>query len=127
MTRPNSQLVLRRASESLSAGAAALAVTFTFLVLLTVDARAAEPIAPPSVAVSYSDLAFGSAAGTASVYRKLNNAARKVCGLNAGVSLSADRRIAAQECVNEALADVVRRIDRPMLTSVHAASARNFG
>jgi UrcA family protein len=125
MTRPNSQLVLRRASERLSAGAAALAVTF--LMLLTVDVRAAEPIVPPSVTVSYSDLAFGSATGTASVYRKLKNAARKVCGLNPGVSLSLDRRVAAQACVEEALADVVRRIDRPMLTSVHAASARSFG
>jgi len=125
MTRPNSQLVLRRASERLSAGAAALAVTF--LMLLTVDVRAAEPIAPPSVAVSYSDLAFGSATGTASVYRKLKNAARKVCGLNPGVSLSLDRRVAAQACVEKALADVVLRIDRPMLTSVHAASARSLG
>jgi UrcA family protein len=125
MTRPNSQLVLRRASERLSAGAAALAVTF--LMLLTVDVRAAEPIAPPSVTVSYSDLAFGSATGTASVYRKLKNAARKVCGLNPGVSLSLDRRVAAQACVEKALADVVLRIDRPMLTSVHAASARSLG
>ena len=38
MTRPNSALVLRRASERLSAGAAAVALTL--LTLLTVDAPA---------------------------------------------------------------------------------------
>jgi UrcA family protein len=121
MTRPNSQLVLRRASERLSAGAAALALTF--LMLLTVDVRAAVPAAVPSVSVSYSDLALGTEAGAISVYRKLQHAARKVCGLNPGVSLTVDRRVAAQSCVDEALADVVRRIGRPILSTVHAASA----
>jgi UrcA family protein len=125
MTRPNSQLVLRRASERLSAGAAALALTF--LMVLTVDVRAAEPVSPPSVTVSYSDLALGTEAGTIDVYRKLKNAAQKVCGLTRGVSLAVDRRIAARSCADEALTDVVRRIDRPMLTSVHAAVARNLG
>ena len=46
MTRPNSALVLRRASERLTAGAAAVALTF--LMLLTVDVRAAEPEAAPA-------------------------------------------------------------------------------
>jgi len=126
MTRPNSALTLRRASERLSAGAAALALTA--LMLLTVDVRAAESEeVPPSVKVHYSDVDFGTATGTANVYRKLKTAARKVCGLNVGVRLSQDRLVAAQKCFEEALADAVRRVDRPMLTSVHAASARNFG
>jgi UrcA family protein len=126
MTHPNSALVLRRASERLSAGAAALALTF--LTLLTVDVRAAEPEAVPTkVIVHYSDTAFGTAEGTAQVYRKLKSAARMVCGINDGARLTLDHSIAAKNCFDAALADAVRRIDRPMLTSVHTRHARNLG
>lgn len=126
MTRPNSALVLRRASERLSAGAAALALTF--LTLLTVDVRAAvpEPV-PTKVIVHYSDTAFGTAEGTAQVYRKLKSAARMVCGINDGGRLTIDQGVAAKNCFDTALADAVRRIDRPMLTSVHTRHARNLG
>jgi UrcA family protein len=126
MTRPNSALVLRRASERLSAGAAALAVTF--LTLLTVDVRAAvpEPV-PAKVIVHYSETAFGTAEGTAQVYRKLKSAARMVCGINDGGRLTIDQGVAAKNCFDTALADAVRRIDRPMLTSVHTRHARNLG
>ena len=126
MTRPNSALVLRRASERLSAGAAALALTF--LTLLTVDVRAAEPEAVPTkVIVHYQDTAFSTAEGTAQVYRKLKSAARTVCGINDGGRPSLDQSIAAKNCFDAALADAVRRIDRPMLTSVHTRHARNLG
>jgi UrcA family protein len=119
MTRPNSALVLRRASERLSAGAAALAITF--LTLLTVDVRASEPEATPAkVIVHYQNDAFGTAEGTAKVYRNLRNAARRVCGLQNGGRLTLDQNIKAQDCFETALADAVRRIDRPMLTSVHS-------
>ena len=78
MTRSNTDFV-HRASERVSAGAAALALTF--LTLLTVDARADEPKGnPPSVTVNYSDVSFGNSEGAAKVYRKLRNAARLVCG-----------------------------------------------
>jgi UrcA family protein len=126
MTRPNSALVLRRASERLSAGAAALVLTF--LLLLTVDVRATETrVDAPSVTVHYSDAAFGDTQGTAGVYRKLKDAARKVCGMHVGVSMALDRHLAAQACFDKALADVVRRIDRPLLTQVHTAAARRLG
>lgn len=126
MTRPNSTLVLRRASERLSAGAAALALTL--LTLVTVDVRAAEPeVAPTKIIVHYSDTAFGTAEGTAKVYRKLKTAARKVCGVNEGGRLTIDQVQAAKECFETALADAVRRIDRPMLTSVHTKYSRDLG
>jgi UrcA family protein len=125
MTRSNTEFLLHRASERVSAGAAALAVTF--LTLLTVDTRASEPVGnPPSVAVSYSDVAFGNTAGAANVYRKLKAAARQVCGVNEG-SKSLDLVVAARDCYDEALADAVRKIDRPTLTALHTANARNLG
>ena len=126
MTRPNSALVLRRASERLTAGAAALALTC--LTLLTVDVRASEPEpVPAKVLVHYSDTAFDTVDGTASVYRKLKTAARRVCGINDGSRAALDQSIKAQECFETTLADAVRRIDRPMLTSVHSKYARQLG
>ena len=126
MTRSNSVFVLRRASERLSAGAAALAITC--LTLLTVDVRAAQPEPTPAkVIVHYSDDAFGSADSTAQVYKKLKSAARRVCGLHDGGRLTVDQGVKARECFEQALADAVRRIDRPMLTSVHSKYSRQLG
>ena len=126
MTRPNSTFVLRRASERFTAGAAALAITF--LTLLTVDVRAAQPEPTPAkVIVHYQDDAFATAEGTAVVYKKLKSAARRVCGINDGGRLTVDQGIRARECFDEALAEAVRRIDRPMLTSVHSKAAHGLG
>jgi UrcA family protein len=126
MTRLNSTLVLRRTSERLTAGAAAIAATL--LMLATVEVRAADTEATVRrVSVTYNDTAFATPAETAAVYRKLKAAARKVCGLEIGSTLSLDERTRARECVNEALTDVVRRLNRPMLTSAHDASAGKVG
>ena len=125
MTRSSSDFLLHRASERVSAGAAAVALTF--LTLLTVDARATEPAGNPlSLTVSYSDVAFGNTAGAADVYRKLKVAARKVCGLDS-YSKDLDLMVAARECYDDALADAVRKIDRPTLTALHTSNARDFG
>jgi len=126
MTRLNSAFVLRRTSERLTAGAAAIGATV--LMLLTVDVRAAETVTNPlRVSVSYQQTDLATEQGSANVYRKLKIAARKVCGLGIDARLTLDERVRAQKCVEAALADVVQRIDRPMLTSVHAASARDLG
>ena len=126
MTRPNSAFVLRRASERFTAGAAAL--TITCLTLLTVDVRAAQPEpAPAKVIVHYQDNAFATAEGTAKVYKKLKSAARRVCGINDGGRLTLDQGIKSRECFEQALAEAVRRIDRPMLTSVHSRATSDLG
>ena len=125
MTRSNSVSMLHRASERVSAGAAAIALTC--LTLLTVDTRANEPQAYlPRVTVSYSDVAFGNTAGAARVYRKLKMAARQVCSFDLGTR-SLDLQIAARDCFGEALTDAVRKIDRPTLTALHAANSRDLG
>ena len=124
MTRSTNEFVLRRASERVSAGAAAIALTV--LTLLTMDARADERnVDPTRVTVSYSDVAFISTTGTASVYRKLKAAARKVCGV-VGIQ-PVHAVMAADACYDKALADAVHKIDRPMLTALHTGSARQLG
>jgi UrcA family protein len=125
MTRSTEDSVLHRASERVSAGAAAIALTF--LTLLAVDVLAAESQASaPSITVSYPEVAFGSSAGAADVYRKLKAAARKVCGEYSGVR-TLQMHISVRNCVDAALADAVRRIDRPTLSALHAAQTRNLG
>ena len=126
MTRLNSAFVLRRTSERLTAGAAAIAATC--LMLATVQVRAAEPQAEtPRISVSYQDIDFATTKGTEHIYRKLKSAANKVCGLTPGGRLTLEQRTKAQECADEALADAVQRINRPMLTSAHDRSARKVG
>ena len=126
MTRLNSTLVLRRTSERLAAGAAAIAVTF--LMLATVEVRAAEAEAnAPRISVTYNDTAFATQAETAAIYRKLKAAAREVCGVEIGTRVTLDEHARAKACVDQALTDVVRRLNRPMLTSAHEASAGKVG
>jgi len=128
MTRLNSTFLLRRASERLSAGAAAVVLTALTLMLLSVDVHAAEPAAgPSSITVKYQEIAFDTADGAAAVYRKLKFAARRVCGVNSGDSLTLDRRVAVQSCYEKTLADAVHNIDRPMLTYVHANASHKLG
>jgi UrcA family protein len=125
MTRSSSAFFLHRASERVSSAAAALALTF--LTLLAVDARADEPKGnPPSITVRFSDLALADTVNAATVYRKLRNAASKVCGLGRAAK-SLHEHIAQQECYEEALANAVRKVDRPTLTALHAASGRRVG
>jgi len=126
MTRNNSSYLLHRASERVSAGAAAIALTFAML--LTVDARADEPAvgAAPSITVNYSDVNFLSSEGAAKVHRALKNAARRVCGIGNGAELLSIRT-ARQECYEATLSNAVQKIDRPTLTAVHTNYIRNLG
>jgi len=126
MTRPYSAFVLRRTSERLTAGVAAIAATF--LMLFAVNVRAAETEANlPRIQVHYSDFEITTQKGAENVYRKLKSAARKVCGAAPGGSLNLDQETKAKKCVNAALADAVRRIDRPTLTSLHASKTNSSG
>jgi UrcA family protein len=124
MTRLSSAFLLHRASERVSAAAAAVALTF--LTLLSVDVRAEVPADPPSVRVAYSELSFDTNAGAAEVYRKLRSAARKVCGLNRG-AVSLHEYLRQRDCFDAAVAHAVRQIDRPKLTALHDSSARTLG
>jgi UrcA family protein len=123
MTSPDTTFV-HRASERVSAAAAAVALTF--LMLLSVDVRADANHVPASVRVTYSELAFDTADGAAAVYTKLRTAARKVCGIARGAA-SLNEYLKQRECFDSALANAVRHIDRPKLTALHYAVLGNHG
>src|SRR5262245_58171068 len=114
MTRSNVSYMLRRASERFTAGVGAMALTA--LMLPVSDARAStyESVAVgPRVTVKYSAEALQTNEGAAQVYRRLKFAARKVCDAGPGTKTLAER-VAARACVDESLAEAVRKVDRPL-------------
>jgi UrcA family protein len=123
MTR-STGIFVHRALERVSAGAAAIALTL--FALVSVDARAADTQAPPSVKVAYSEVALSSSAGAAAVYVRIKDAARKVCDVYTGAR-TLQTQIAVSKCIDIAVSDAVLKVDRPRLTALHAAESRNLG
>jgi UrcA family protein len=80
----------------------------------------------PQVSVQYSAEDLETDKGVQNVYRKLRKAARRVCGIDGGF-LNLSEKTLAQKCVDDTLASAVRKIDRPMLTTLHDSSGRKVG
>jgi UrcA family protein len=125
MTHSNSRFAPRRISERVVSVAGAIVVTA--LMFMAPDARAADsPSQADGIAVQFSQATLNSPEDAARLYRKLKLASKKVCGLGGGF-LNLPERTRANRCYEETLADVVRKIDRPLLTSLHAAQTSKVG
>jgi UrcA family protein len=115
-------------SNRISIGSAAFA---TALLLAAGGAGAADRTATSAdIAVKFSEVQLTSQAGAESLYKKLRAAARSVCDDNAGGHRTLEVRARDQKCVNQVLADAVRRINQPMLTALHevkTAKSSNAG
>lgn len=128
MTHSNNSSILRRASERFTAGVGAIALTACLFAVTDARASSADSVlVGPSVTVEYERSALDSSDGAESVYRKLKSAARKVCNAYGG-NTTLDQHIAQQKCFDAALADAVRKVDRPLLSSLHQfATTRRVG
>ena len=125
MTRPDSAFVMRRVFERFTATAGA--VVLTTMVLFAPDALAASMAATAdSIVVKYSQEEIKSDADAERLYRKVKQASRKACGLDGGF-LNLSERTRAEHCYDETLADIVRKIDRPQLTALHASKTSKVG
>ena len=73
-----------------------------------------------AVKVSYADLDLEKYEGAKTLYRRLQQASRQVCG---GRGLGGDRSISTlaetRRCYQEALSDAVAEIDNDLLTQLH--------
>jgi UrcA family protein len=78
------------------------------------------------IAVRFAAEALDNPEDAAKVYAKLKLASRKACGLGGGF-LNMSERTRAYRCYEQTLADVVSKIDRPMLSSVHASKFNKVG
>jgi UrcA family protein len=78
------------------------------------------------IAVRVSQEALDKPEDAAKVYAKLKRASRKACGLVGGF-LNMSERTRAERCYEQTLADVVSKINRPMLTAVHDSKLNKVG
>jgi UrcA family protein len=68
--------------------------------------------------VSYADLNLSTPAGASTLYRRIQRAARSVCGADDRVG-SILPHLQWRKCYESAVADAVAKVNSPMLTAVH--------
>lgn len=100
---------------TVSAAAAAAALGFTFATTTVIAVPAGQETT--SIQVNYADLDLGSEAGAATLYRRIETAARTACGSRSLLPLYLRAEDVA--CVRDAVASAVARVDRETLTALH--------
>ena len=65
---------------------------------------------PAALHVRFADLDLGRSVDAATLYRRIQNAARKICSVQAGD---------VESCTQRAVSQAVKAIDQPILTSQH--------
>ena len=71
------------------------------------------------IAIKFSEVQISNEADAEVLYKKVKSAARAVCDDTAGGHRTLEVRARTEKCVNQVLADAVRRINQPMLTALH--------
>jgi UrcA family protein len=91
------------------------------LVLLAGPALAATPVAdqPQTVLLTPGRVDFADAGQVQTLYTRINAAARNACSLRSADALQA---IPDRGCIDRAVAEAVRRLDRPVLTAAYERS-----
>jgi len=103
------------------------AIAFTAMISIPTDAMAANAASKAKgIVVRFAPEMLDNPADAAKVYGQLKYAARKACGLVGGF-LNMSERTRANRCLEQTMVDLVRKIDRPMLTSVHDSAAGKVG
>jgi UrcA family protein len=102
------------------------AATITALACVPASFAANGNAQADGIAVRFAQDALDNPEDAAKVYAKLKLASRKACGLVGGF-LNMSERTRAYRCYEQTLADVVSKINRPMLTSVHDSNANKVG
>ncbi len=94
--------------------------------LIGVSSAYANPAEAPTIVVSYGDLDLSHANGVSTLYRRINQAARKVCApLDVSQSVApASMAEAHKTCLSNAVSGAVAKIDKPEFTAyVNAKTA----
>lgn len=80
---------------------------------------AAAEYAPQSAVISYADLDLATERGANSMLRRINRAARDVCGMDTGATLSLGERREARACVRETVEQTVASMAQPVVTALY--------
>lgn len=73
-----------------------------------------------SETVRYAELDLAKDAGVTELYRRLQNAAEKVCGVGASTAFSVAHRREQTACYDAALSSAVAKLNLPEIKRVHA-------
>ena len=80
----------------------------------------AEELKGRAEKVTYSDLNVEKEAGAQSLYRRLQQASKRVCGVESIKNAGGIREISLQQrCYRETLGEAVAKIDNATLTEIH--------
>jgi UrcA family protein len=90
--------------------------------LTSLPAQAGSPASTAALKVQIGDLDLSHSAGIATLYQRLRVAAKQVCGPGEVTGSHVSPR-GWQECVNTAVENAVRQLDRPALTTYHQSHA----
>jgi UrcA family protein len=109
-------------SRRISLGGSALMMS---LLLAAGTAGAGDRTATSAdIAIKYSQVQLDNEADAENLYKKLRSSARAVCDDNAGGHRTLEVRARAEKCVNQVLADAVRKINQPLLTALHESKVK---
>jgi UrcA family protein len=116
---PNqTDLHLLRSSEMNRFSKIAAATLITVAALAGAAANADDAV--PSQAVSFGDLNLNSAQGAATLYKRIEAAARSVCPAN-GSDRQLERITSRQSCYDQAVARAVRQVNSSSLSAYYSA------
>jgi len=93
----------------------ALAFAASILSFSSLAAHATTPADVTAVEVQYSDLDLDRKAGVVTLYARIKGAADRVCDVQSGRTIRA--QVTHAECVNNAVATAVGRVNSPMLSN----------
>lgn len=97
-------------------------VAFAVCTCLTAYSASAQP-SVKSQTVSFADLDLSKPAGAQTLYKRIQKAARHVCGPIDKYTYVTPWK-AFRECYEEAIAAAVAQVDRPSLTALHREQTR---
>jgi UrcA family protein len=95
---------------------AGIAATAVVLCLLSITPAWSSTPGEHSVTVSYRDLDLSSLEGARTLYRRIQSAAKQVCGYQDADLIE---QSIWRSCYRNAIADAVGKVNSPLLTAVH--------
>ena len=96
----------------------AAAFALSFAAIAPASAMEAKTTITTMQSVSYADLDLNDRADARIMLRRINHAARDLCGDRLG-NVSISERYAVRACMRETTRNAVTELDHPMLTAVH--------
>ena len=91
--------------------------------VLAVGTAGAADADVPSMSVKYTQQSLATESGVHDLYRRITEAARKVCPETSTRDLGEQQKVT--ECRHAAVARAIRQIDDPRLAALHAAHPKN--